>query len=73
MQNIIFKKLDKETYLITNDNFCLNMYVRYSNVNKLYCVDIANRYFEETTITKVKERACSYIMSNKITEYLFEV
>jgi hypothetical protein len=71
MENVKFKKLDAECYLITHEDFAINMYAR--KYDDLYCVDIADKYFEEHTFKKVKEKVIAYLFDGQLRKHMFEI
>jgi hypothetical protein len=64
-----FKKLSNDCYYITDGKNAINMTCRKSI--GIYCIDIAQYYFEETTLTKVKAKIEKYWLDGKFE--LFEI
>lgn len=67
--NINFKKLDNNCYYVSNDNKALNVYVRYSEFNKHYEIDVQQYYFECRTIKEMKDKVTNYWLQGKFNPF----
>ena len=66
---ITFKKLDKETFYVTDGNTAINVRARYSAPNRHYEVDAAQFYWECKTITEMKQKVSRYYADGKFQSF----
>ena len=72
MKAIEFKKLDNQTYYVTDGQYAINVYVRYSSVNRQYDVDASNYNFDVKTLKEMKDKVTRYFLDGKFTQ-AFEI
>jgi hypothetical protein len=66
---LTYKKLDSETYYITDGKKYTNLHIHKIKSIKLYCADIAQFYFEAHKIEQIKDK----ISQNWDKMELFEI
>lgn len=72
MNAIKFKKLDSQTYYVTDGQYAINVHVRYSSVNKHYEIDASNYAFDVNTLKEMKDKVTRYFLDGKFTQ-AFEI